>query len=1287
MEDIMQAGGVGAFERVKQKCLLLLHAEDVSTRDEALLGISSEFDQMSSSEAQKLIEFAIFPILFFVRDMTKAEQETGRVVISVAKERGIELALQAMSSILGCAGVDGMDDNQTMDVLMIVTKTLTDFEDSSPPSDIPQVNCSETVVTSALGTIRRILNMPDSVRIELDDSCSPETFLPPRWLMKAWETSAAKLGYALAVLLAVARGSKVLSGAVSQQSLEILAFIFEYSGGCLERQAYYLPGIASACSRIIHESGSKGTASKLIGATLDLWGKVLQKFLNPQIVNDREESQIDVESSLGLFSKMELKHDDKTSQPVTSTRANSLENKEGMAVVFDEAWVAKADENMSLLLQRVLGLCTTHPSVRVRGETISFLEILLCSCTQRLMKCNQAALQALASLLSDDNLEIKRNADAIVCRLKASGKLIKMASKLQDEVDEMVAKLPSKFRCEADDTIKSLALRQIFGFFIMLDSTGSLTAHLSIRMRSTLSAFLACLPMDTAGIIIQERDTDRVEVSSVSQSQLERSRRRTRSWFLSTHGEEEDVRGRIASVANACQLPPSLELMMEKEKGETKEGGGKEGESGNEEEGKEEEGEARTRKEEDKKLDSIAAQSKALAAGEGYLHKRFQFFSSQTILSLFRSLFGYLSRKGGIHHVCKTLLAILKEASNDVVASSVVLALNMSILEFARGGGDTESGARDESGVGEGNSTREATSSSRELGAETGGSGDGGGRGELSRQDLHSLVKCVDLVLDNYLQLSRAYSSRLLLSNVRHSARLRDVSSSWLYSEVSVDKVLTACLLLEGIGDFAEALASSFDPCLLKVIFPILSAASLPSTHVSDAAMQTIRRICRACEYEDATALVRENADYLIDNVCRNLVRGSTTKSRTSSSSSSSSSSSADARDNDAALLRACHALLVILAHLNMQQGSLLEDTVEAVKTALEVNVRGWSIPLAHVLPAFVAAIVEGSSLGKSRSETEGSEEKKREQHTCAGDAAGDRRTDLFLEEEERHGQGAEELQLPSSRRAAPPDLEARACSMLYSIFEMAESLLGHSISSVRSSALITISAVSFALRRMPRELHPRMHVVWPLLCRRLMDKEPSLRVQASSVLAACVRDSPDFLADRALSHFAPVASEVLQEEGQTTWQKAQRMALLHCLSTMAVHVAAAAHARDAEETAGCVARICAKHSMQATSELESVASMRILRQLLAHKDRQKLQEEVWLAIASVIGVRNDFPHSCSTPRDCQLTPLPQRFRRRTEDLKNFPEKRIAALDDLLMLLPGPCHRDVTSWRTLQDKR
>ena len=187
---------------------------------------------------------------------------------------------------------------------------------------------------------------------------------------------------------------------------------------------------------------------------------------------------------------------------------------------------------------------------------------------------------------------------------------------------------------------------------------------------------------------------------------------------------------------------------------------------------------------------------------------------------------------------------------------------------------------------------------------------------------------------------------------------------------------------------------------------------------------------------------------------------------------------------------------------------------------------------------------------------------------------------------------------------------------MLFSIFEMAESLLSHSIPSVRSSALIAVAAVSFALRKQPRELHPRMHVVWPLLCRRMKDIEPSLRVQSISALAACVRDCPDFLADRALSHFAPVASEILQEEGQTSWQKAQRMALLRCLSTMAVHVAATAHARDAEETAGTVARICARHSMLASSEVESAASMRVLRQLLANGDRGRVQEEVKPKIA-----------------------------------------------------------------------
>jgi len=63
----------------------------------------------------------------------------------------------------------------------------------------------------------------------------------------------------------------------------------------------------------------------------------------------------------------------------------------------------------------------------------------------------------------------------------------------------------------------------------------------------------------------------------------------------------------------------------------------------------------------------------------------------------------------------------------------------------------------------------------------------------------------------------------------------------------------------------------------------------------------------------------------------------------------------------------------------------------------------------------------------------------------------------------------------------------------------------------VRSAALAAVAAGSCSLRCMPRLLHPHLHTLWPLMCRRLKDPWPPLRLQVppsplvSSLSLSCV--------------------------------------------------------------------------------------------------------------------------------------------------------------------------------------
>lgn len=50
------------------------------------------------------------------------------------------------------------------------------------------------------------------------------------------------------------------------------------------------------------------------------------------------------------------------------------------------------------------------------------------------------------------------------------------------------------------------------------------------------------------------------------------------------------------------------------------------------------------------------------------------------------------------------------------------------------------------------------------------------------------------------------------------------------------------------------------------------------------------------------------------------------------------------------------------------------------------------------------------------------------------------------------------------------------------------------------------MSAGSCALSCLPRRLHPHLHTLWPLLCRRLQDSHPPLRIQVSRLGSSDLR-------------------------------------------------------------------------------------------------------------------------------------------------------------------------------------
>ena len=122
---------------------------------------------------------------------------------------------------------------------------------------------------------------------------------------------------------------------------------------------------------------------------------------------------------------------------------------------------------------------------------------------------------------------------------------------------------------------------------------------------------------------------------------------------------------------------------------------------------------------------------------------------------------------------------------------------------------------------------------------------------------------------------------------------------------------------------------------------------------------------------------------------------------------------------------------------------------------------------------------------------------------------------------------------------AARQQQATRAREMIELILQAAQSLLSHHDARVRRSALEAVAAASSSLCAMPRALDPHLHTLWPLLCRRLKDESPPLRVQAAEAIRGCVLDRPDFLLSRATDLLLRTAGDVLAASTPSLGDKA----------------------------------------------------------------------------------------------------------------------------------------------------
>lgn len=144
------------------------------------------------------------------------------------------------------------------------------------------------------------------------------------------------------------------------------------------------------------------------------------------------------------------------------------------------------------------------------------------------------------------------------------------------------------------------------------------------------------------------------------------------------------------------------------------------------------------------------------------------------------------------------------------------------------------------------------------------------------------------------------------------------------------------CLQLEGIGSFASALEKDFRFLLISALYPVLEKAGDSTLLVSQTAKWTLAGMCRACGYVSIPELLRQNADYLVNEISLRL-------------------------RHPAEEAQALRVLEAMLRHSDARVAPLVEDLVEDVLARLDQC-------HSERAPSFLAALrTLMASLGKLR--------------------------------------------------------------------------------------------------------------------------------------------------------------------------------------------------------------------------------------------------------------------------------------------------------------------------------
>ncbi|KAE9367842.1 hypothetical protein N431DRAFT_383829 [Stipitochalara longipes BDJ] len=319
-------------------------------------------------------------------------------------------------------------------------------------------------------------------------------------------------------------------------------------------------------------------------------------------------------------------------------------------------------------------------------------------------------------------------------------------------------------------------------------------------------------------------------------------------------------------------------------------------------------------------------------------------------------------------------------------------------------------------------------------------------------------------------------------------------------------------IALEVIADTAQHLKQDFRAELVDTLYPVAQLLGSPNPDLREHAITCLNIVSKACGYANASQLVVENADYMVNAISLRL-------------------------DTFDISPQAPQVLVMMIRLVGPSLLLYLDDVVESIFAALD-NFHGYHRLVEALFTVLGEIVLVGSESNQLRITNDLSITHRKTilHHSSMVDIvnlitakSSEEEGTSYTQEKAPHAPWKSAKELLDEREAPPLEGEddettstevakappTKTYMMLQSIARLSQHYLTNASPVLRVRLLGLISTSSTALYKDEDSFLPLVNDIWPVVIRRLYDEESFVVIAAANAVAAICHSAGDFLSTR----------------------------------------------------------------------------------------------------------------------------------------------------------------------------